>query len=61
MQCFGKDSSLTHRALVFNNTTFEMLEVDTHIEARGITLQPDPIHCGENIMLYRQYMALSSF
>ena len=54
MLCFGKDSSLTHRALVFNNSTFEMLEVATPNEARERTLRRDPIACGENIMLYRQ-------
>ena len=53
MQCFEKDSPLTHRALVFNNVTFEMLQVTTHGEAYGRTLRPDPIDCGENIMLYR--------
>ena len=53
MQRFEEESSLTHRVLVFNNSTFDMLEVSTHNEAYGRTLRPEPIDCGENIKLYR--------
>ena len=50
---FEKESELTYRAPVFNNSNFKMLEVDTHKEAYGRTLRPEPIDCGENIKLYR--------
>ena len=53
MQSLEKESSLTYRRLVFNNSSFEMLEVTTHNEAYGRTLRPEPIDCGENIKLYR--------
>ena len=61
MQSLEEESSLTYRPLVFNNSSFEMLEVTTHNEAYGRTLRPEPIDCGENIKLYRQYMAMNSF
>ena len=31
-----------------------------HEEAYGMTLQPIPVYCGENIMLYRKYKTLDS-
>lgn len=58
--CSEKVYPLTHQALVFNNSSFEMLVVDTHAEAYGRTLRADPIDCGENIMLYRKNEALHS-
>ena len=34
-----------------------MRQASSHAEAYGRSFQPDPIDCGENIKLYRQYMS----
>lgn len=47
-------SSLTYVTIVFNNKTFAMFEV-TAGQAYGLTHQRDPISCGENITIYREY------